>query len=130
MIFISECTFIVLCRDRFVETSDEVSSMVGDTNLFLNQDPDEPQAAEIEIMIAEKAARRKGYANEALKLNIDYAKRNLNISRLYAKIKADNKGSIKLFEMLGFKYHSASEVFNEVCLVSDAENETIIKDSS
>lgn len=57
--------------------------MVGDTNLFFSVNPssDEPQrqehyysVAEIEIMIAEQAARRKGFATEALLLMMEFGK--------------------------------------------------------
>lgn len=63
---------------------DEVAAMVGDTNLFFNVSPSEddesPQhdhyysVAEIEIMIAELAARRKGFATEALILMMEFGK--------------------------------------------------------
>ena len=46
--------------------------MVGDVNLYWN-DHDEPNTAEIEIMVAEKQSRRKGLASEALMLFMAYA---------------------------------------------------------
>lgn len=43
-----------------VETALEVAAMIGDVNLFFNI-AEEPQTAEIEVMIAEPGSRRKGY---------------------------------------------------------------------
>src|SRR4051812_42570775 len=75
-----ECTFIILDRKQYEaeDGKNEEKSMVGDTNLFLNvQEEEEEDAsvgswAEIEIMIAEKTARRQGFAREALKLMMKY----------------------------------------------------------
>lgn len=45
--------------------------MAGDVNLFFN-DYDDPHACEMEIMIAEEKYRRKGFAEEAVKLIMAY----------------------------------------------------------
>lgn len=45
--------------------------MAGDVNLFFN-DYDDPHACEMEIMIAEDKYRRKGFAEEAVKLMMAY----------------------------------------------------------
>ena len=46
--------------------------MAGDVNLYWN-DHDDPNTAEIEVMVAEKQSRRKGLAREALLLFMTYA---------------------------------------------------------
>lgn len=46
-------------------------AMIGDTNLFLN-DPQEPQTAEVEIMIANIASRGKKRGWESVILMIQY----------------------------------------------------------
>ena len=50
--------------------------MIGDVNLFLN-DVDDIHCGEIEIMIAEITARRKGYGIEALCTFVRYGSQNL-----------------------------------------------------
>mgnify|MGYP001337676078 CR=1 FL=1 len=74
-------------------------------------------AAEIEIMIADVSARRKGLASEALRLMQGYAMENLDVSRFIAKIGFDNEKSRRLFEGLGFAERSSSEVFRETTFV-------------
>jgi len=99
-------------KEKFVETKDEVNSIVGDTNLFFQDD--DLSAAEIEVMVAEKWARRKGMAKEALQFMMKFGNEKLQKSKYIAKIKADNFGSIELFQKLGFQKISESEVFNEI----------------
>jgi hypothetical protein len=74
-----KCTFIILSKEIFDRTHDEIGktfvffdllliyleSMIGDVNLFLN-DQDDIHCGEIEIMIAEITARQKGYGIETL----------------------------------------------------------------
>ncbi|KAG5717860.1 hypothetical protein E4T56_gene1427 [Termitomyces sp. T112] len=126
--------------------------MVGDVNMFFKgviptgpgadfaQDGEETQEfeAEIEIMIAEPAFRRKGLALEALQLMLEYAtgypssyfsdvsqprlmlppaqSKGLGIppSSLVARISDTNTPSIRLFELLGFRITRRVAVFNEV----------------
>lgn len=52
------------------------TGMVGDVNLYWN-DYDEPNTAEIEIMVAEQQSRRKGIAHEALTIFMAHAAREL-----------------------------------------------------
>ncbi|MCH2234750.1 MAG: GNAT family N-acetyltransferase [Crocinitomicaceae bacterium] len=48
-------------------------------------------------------SRRKGIAEEALRLLETYAKANLNLRNMHCSVLSDNEGSIKLFEKAGFK---------------------------
>lgn len=110
--------------------------MVGDVNLFLSDaEDDETEAGcetheiektasaapvrkqgELEIMIAEKDARRKGYASRALKLMICYAMQKLHLGPedFLVRIGMDNESSIHMFERLGFEVVKTVEVFREV----------------
>lgn len=111
--------------------------MIGDVNLFLSDkdndahDDDEDETkiiertnsgntsqkqGELEIMIAEKAARRKGYASQAIKLMICYAMRELHLGpeNFLVRIGMANIGSIQMFERLGFEIVKKVEVFQEV----------------
>ncbi|KAF9431246.1 N-acetyltransferase 9 [Podila epigama] len=96
--------------------SPELLEMVGDVNLFFN-DHDDPHSAEIEIMIAEPAYRRKGMGLEAIRMMITYAYQSLGTKRITAKISTENKSSIQLFlTRLGFVQISYSQIFEEVTL--------------
>lgn len=51
-VFMSECTFIILDKQRWADPSvEEEQCMVGDVNIFLT-DPTDLSVAELEIMIA------------------------------------------------------------------------------
>ena len=102
-------------RRLYDDTQDEIQAMVGDVNIFLN-DPDSKATGEVEIMIAEPEARRKGLGREALLLMIDYARTTLDMTKFVAKISFSNSPSLALFQRLGFKETSRSEVFKEVTL--------------
>ena len=108
-----KCTFIVCASDQpLLAGPASVASMVGDVNLYFN-DHDDAHAAEIEIMIADVSARRKGLAREALRLMMGYAVESLAVRTFVAKISHDNVPSRALFEQLGFAEQSSSEVFRE-----------------
>ena len=93
-----------------------IDRMVGDVNLFLNYEGDKDRA-EVEIMIANIDARRKGMAKEALEIIMQYASIKLDICYFVAKIGANNKPSIKLFEKaLGFSRISFCDTFLEYTL--------------
>jgi RimJ/RimL family protein N-acetyltransferase len=98
-----KCTFIILERtsDSDKESTEAVVSelqrMVGDVNMFMN-DYDDCGNAEIEIMIAEPRYRRRGFAREALKLMIHYGRKELKLTRFFAKIGESNLASIELFK--------------------------------
>ncbi|XP_064651748.1 N-acetyltransferase 9-like protein isoform X2 [Lineus longissimus] len=67
-----KCTFVILDRNVYSQSnSDEIASMIGDVNLFLN-DIENRQTAEVEIMVAELHARGQGMGKEALLLMMRY----------------------------------------------------------
>ncbi|KAI1284968.1 N-acetyltransferase 9-like protein [Halotydeus destructor] len=115
-----KCTFIVL--DKAVTNSEQgVEAMIGDTNLYLHSfDENE---CEIEVMIAEKAKRGCGRGKETILLMMRFGVDVIGIKKFIAKIKYDNSQSIKLFEKLGFKEESRSDVFQETTFIYDIFNE-------
>lgn len=74
---------------------------LGTVELF-DFDPYHGRAG-VGIIIFDTNDRKKGYAQNALSLLMDYAKNELGIRQLYANIAQSNEPSILLFEKLGFK---------------------------
>ncbi|KAG1697039.1 hypothetical protein DVH05_017425 [Phytophthora capsici] len=115
-----KCTFIVLAKDEgdgkpgvsYMDKS-AVDRMAGDVNLFFN-DYDDPLACEMEIMIAEEKYRRKGFAEEAVKLMMAYATSELKVTRFICKIIETNGASIKLFEKLGYVKYNYVAAFEQI----------------
>ncbi|KAK3091244.1 hypothetical protein FSP39_018227 [Pinctada imbricata] len=99
----NKCTYIVAEKKKYLhENSDsEIKAMVGDVNLFFNEQEDK-STAEIEIMIAEKDARGKGMGKEALLLMMRYGFEDLMVQRYTAKIGYSNHPSLAMFQKLGF----------------------------
>ncbi|GJP31533.1 hypothetical protein CLOM_g13017 [Closterium sp. NIES-68] len=89
-----------------------IDGMCGDVNLFIN-DPDDPAAAEVEVMIADATCRGRGMGREALQLMLAYAVWHLHITTLRAKINDSNAPSIALFRSLGFVQTGHSQVFQQ-----------------
>ncbi|MBQ3027086.1 MAG: GNAT family N-acetyltransferase [Alistipes sp.] len=56
----------------------------------------------VSILIKDLCNRRKGFAENALRLTIDYAK-SLGLHALYARIMPENTPSISLFTKVGFE---------------------------
>ncbi|KAB5527694.1 hypothetical protein DKX38_021541 [Salix brachista] len=119
-------TFIVLDKELiqagFVHGDPHVEAMVGDVNIFMN-DLDDPQMAEIEIMIAEpkrrviclkislqcaksrvvkwdrmgiRASRGKGLGKESVLMMMAYAVQDLGIHVFRAKIGESNGSSLHI----------------------------------
>ena len=65
-------------------------------------------------MIAEAASRRKGLAQEAIKIVGEWAKNKHGASCLVAKVLESNIASIKLLEKGGFEAAGGSTVFKEL----------------
>ncbi|KAF3420586.1 hypothetical protein E2986_11231 [Frieseomelitta varia] len=97
-----KCTFIILDKSIFTQTKNEIEAMIGDTNLFFNES-DQPNIAEVEIMIADVTYRRRKRGWEAIILMLLYGINKLNITKYIAKIKFDNEKSINMFEKLKFQ---------------------------
>nr|ADK92874.1 RimL/acetyltransferase-domain protein [Hypericum perforatum] len=87
-------------------------TMVGDVNIYMN-DLDDPQLAEVEIMIAEPKSRGKGLGKETVLMMMAYAVQNLGIHVFRSKIGETNGASLQLFHKLGFAEVSRSEIFKE-----------------
>lgn len=110
-----KCTFIVLRKDVFDETGDEVAAMIGDTNIYFS-DASDLTRGEIELMIAEPGCRGKGYGKEVINLMMDFCRRVIGVKTFVAKIKKTNAVSLHMFSKLGFRVVSESEVFEEKTL--------------
>jgi RimJ/RimL family protein N-acetyltransferase len=126
---------------EYFSVRDNLGGMIGDVNMFLSDMDEEeeeeelegnndgttgtkypkPLQAEIDIMIAEQSYRNKGLGRAATCSMLLYGATMLGIHRFFCKINEDNKGSIKLFESLGFLQCDYAACFKQV------ELELIIK---
>lgn len=88
--------------------------MIGDTNIFITEK--EAAIGEIEIMVADKAARGKKLGWEAVILMLLYGIKHINLKVFEAKISYENEISISMFKKLGFEEKSRSEIFKEITL--------------
>lgn len=115
-------------------------ALIGDTNLFLNQDyflsgsddesaqhemNNETIVAEAEIMIAEPEARGKGFGKEALLLMLKYGQMELGVQEFVSKIGFDNVASQNLFRKIRFDEQSRSDVFQEIALKRTVDDEWV-----
>ncbi|RWS24879.1 hypothetical protein B4U80_10095 [Leptotrombidium deliense] len=117
---VNKCTFIVLDRIKFEESGDEVHAMIGDTNLFLHSDDN--TKAEIEVMIAEVNARRRGSGKEAVQLMLRFAVEVIGLKVFEAKIKVDNIASQNMFTKMGFVETNKSDIFQEISYIFDVND--------
>ncbi|XP_050316002.1 N-acetyltransferase 9-like protein [Anthonomus grandis grandis] len=109
----NKLTFIILHKEKFAKTGNEVDAMIGDTNLFFAT-PEDRICAEAEIMIAEQWARGQKCGWEATLLLFSYAITHLGVKQFVVKISFDNIPSINMFKNMGFIELSKSEVFQEM----------------
>ncbi|XP_014600686.1 PREDICTED: uncharacterized protein LOC106785058 [Polistes canadensis] len=117
-----KCTFIILDKTIFHSTGDEIAAMIGDTNLFFN-DMECKHTAEAEIMIAEKESRSKRRGWEAILLMLRYGIDTLNVQKYRVKIMIDNERSINMFRKLNFHEVGRSEIFQEVTMENNINDE-------
>ena len=68
---------------------------------LVNFDPRHSRA-EVGVVIQERY-RRRGYATEALRLALDYAREVVHLHQVYGVISVENEVSLKLFRSLGFE---------------------------
>lgn len=116
-------TFIILAGGRGGSYAAAAPPMVGDVNFYLlphggglsssseGEDeagegaaaaaaarrPPPPVTAEIEVMVAEPTARRRGVATAAVRLAMAYAAAVVGVRVFVAKVLADNDASLRLF---------------------------------
>ena len=83
-----------------LKTENTIFKTIGTIDLF-DYDSYHYRAG-VGILIAEKNDRHQGFANEALKVLINYAFNTLYLHQLYCNITKDNASSLKLFTNLGF----------------------------
>lgn len=131
----NKCTFIVLDRaayealsqDQLSEEEREIAAMVGDVNFYV-LDASEG-IAEIEIMIAESAARGRGLGRQAVLVMMHFGHQMAGVQKYEAKIKMSNEQSQKLFgDYFGFCEVSRSAVFEEITYQADLMNDCRLKD--
>ena len=101
-------------------------ALVGDVNLFLSRHDGGEESStaedvlqgECEIMVAERSARRKGVAREAMVLMLAYAVPRLGLRRVMAKVGLGNAASLAMFaaEPLALAEESRDDYFNEATL--------------
>ncbi|OAA56415.1 Acyl-CoA N-acyltransferase [Cordyceps fumosorosea ARSEF 2679] len=137
-------TFIICKPATTADTSitaqkqDASARMVGDVNFFLYADDEEGQGGgtdnaligEVDVMIAAKEHRGRGYGEAAVRHLLLYIQTHLDavleeqpgnrsLRALMVKIQQGNRGSRGLFEKLGFAQQGDVNYFGEVKMVLD-----------
>lgn len=114
-----KCTFLILDRQCYEQTKDEIKALVGDTNIFIQSNTEDGSSlhrivGEIEIMIAETAARGKRYGWEATILMLLYGVEHLHLRQYIAITKDTNVRAMKMFERMKFQETKRTPIFHEV----------------
>jgi len=102
-----ECTFLLQIDKDQINKELELDSqpqlplppenLIGDVNLFMHDHLDR-SVAEIEVMVALAAYRRRGLGYKALSCLMAYAVKRLGITKFFSKISETNHSSIALFK--------------------------------
>ncbi|KAJ4148569.1 hypothetical protein LMH87_003033 [Akanthomyces muscarius] len=142
---VDKLTFIICEPVAATETiitaknQDANARMIGDVNFFLYLDDEAEETAsdvligEVDVMIAAKEHRGKGYGEAAVRNLLIYIETHVDailqeyaqngqarsLRALMVKIQQGNKGSRALFEKLGFKQMGDVNYFGEVKMVLD-----------
>ncbi|KAK8790032.1 hypothetical protein WA158_006812 [Blastocystis sp. Blastoise] len=129
---------IILSQESYAEEEDKITVLlsvnkegsanekvlIGDCNLFIDYVDEEGDVGELNVMVAEKDYRRKGYAIKAVALMIMWAHKNCNLNEFMAKIKLSNEASYNMFKKLGFTTKTVSKAFKEYELRFTYTNES------
>ncbi|MCL4124157.1 UNVERIFIED_CONTAM: hypothetical protein GTU68_027464 [Idotea baltica] len=116
-----KCTFIILDKEVYEMTNNEIKAMIGDTNIFIKDK--ENGIAEIELMIAEPDFRSKKRGWNAVVAMLIYGIQHLAIKTYFVKIGTKNTPSISLFKKLKFQLDGGPDVFDELTLKIRVDDE-------
>lgn len=86
---------------QFIIIDNEANKDIG--SIYLRDINREHEKAEYGIFIGDEEGLGKGYATEAGRIVVEFAKRELKLHRLYLKVLYENKGAIKSYEKVGFQ---------------------------
>ncbi|XP_058053559.1 alpha/beta-tubulin-N-acetyltransferase 9 [Anopheles bellator] len=118
-----KCTFLILDRESFEQSGDEIEALIGDTNIFLGHSDSDQLVGEIEIMIAEPPARRKRCGWEATLLMLLFGAKRLKLQEFRAITKDTNRPAMQMFERMKFHEISRAPVFREVTFARPVDDE-------
>ena len=102
-----------LREDRIIRLIEVDGVLIGDINLFASNQLEDDDVWEVNIMIARKEYRGRGYASEALELLL----RECHISSVMAKVHKDNHASIKLFTKSFRQVSDEPDAFGNITFV-------------
>ena len=98
--------FVMLQMQYTIEQTEQMRLMIctheGERLGSIDLTDYDGRKAFVSILIFEPSNRRKGFAESALRMVVEYAKK-LGLRSLYAHILPDNLPSINLFEKVGFE---------------------------
>ena len=103
----------IICDKAIYQPENPELSMIGDVNLFINDDNE----GEINIMIAEVYYRNKGIATEVVSFIIQFCENVAKLNKIFAKIDQNNINSQKLFTKVGFIESTRIPEFEEIHFV-------------